>query len=380
VSRSGGRTGYWPSYASSAGEFEAGRSIFNDAPSAWHRSRAAIMKAAAGAGIFDAVFVGDSWPTGFANGVFASATSYPFAFRNRLASQLATNALTGIIPFAGTEDLSVLTGGFGRPAFAPMVCGGVGAGTITTVVKACSGVGVMYLNNNTGTESWTVDAVGQANMVPTGANSLNVKGTGALAQGDHTVVITNAAGQAYNVGCWPSSNALTAGIRVHNLAINGSTAGPGGGASIYDSWSESSIFYSLRTARLAMLAQMGVTPQLLVISLGGNDAFYNNGPTAFLAGIQSLIAAFTAQYPAGFDIAFVTFWQVNPDVAAEIESYWRVLYPYALSINARVFDFYNRVGGLATAVADGIVSPDGVHPIPAAGVGFGNALADAHLR
>lgn len=357
-----------PSWAGTALKpWSPNSSAYNDTAAVKGRSRIALGNVVDGLARFNIAVVGASLECGFNGNVLTqdSTKSWPRQFVNGLGVLNGGVAVfDGIVPGTGITDRWALTGGANTtsvPAYIWMN----GASTATIVLTAGTDVWLFYPSSNAGTMTWTIDGVAQANLVPSGTNVMNNVHVSGLANTAHTVVVTGPASSNFiaGVACVSSSP----GIVLHNLALGGSSASFG---TQYTNWTDQTNALSLNPSRTGMLTTLGITPDLVIIDLGGNDALHGSSVAAFAAALASIVA----QFPNS-DIMLINTWNVTPIGAAAYAPYQAAVYAQANTSNARLFDICDVIGNLLNGIAKGWIGPDNIHPTYPLQSSFGRQTA-----
>lgn len=323
--------------------------------------RAALAKAQAGLGFADIAVIGDSLQLRVGSGGLPYAQVWPAMMRARLA-QLYGNLVErpGYVCGLGMQDLQTYQFGMATAGATYPFSGGINATWTCALPLASTDINMIGPKTNPSAGATTVDAVAANPFpIPGGAGYQSVSLGGPFADALHTVAVTNGAGGGAYHGLFATGGA--AGIRVSNLAVNGTCASFG---SSIVSWSDMTAT-SLLTLRLAALAAAGVVPQLWVYVLGGNDLI--NDPVAsriplITAGALATINALPGVAARTADVIIVPEWSAFTVATALQTQLAGAYYALADSLNCALLDWYLRVGGQATGFANGLIGTDGLHP------------------
>lgn len=351
-------------------------SAYNDTAAVKLRSRAAIGRVAAGLGQFHVAVIGASLECGY-NGVGLtqdSTKSWPRQFVQELAVLLGgVSVFDGIVPGTGISERWTLGGGANQSTV-PAYLWLNGASTASITLTAGQDVWVFVPSSNAAGIAWTLDGVAQANTPTGGVNVTNSQHIAGAANVAHTLAFTGPATSNFITGV--ASIPTGPGIVLHNLALGGASAAfpTSGGNQQYLNWTDATNALSLNPSRTGMLTTLGITPDLVIVDLGGNDALHAVPVATFKAALASIVA----QFPNS-DIMLVNTWNVTPIGAAAYVPYQQAVYAQADASNARLFDICDVIGGLLNGIARGVIGPDNIHPIYSLQSVFGrqNALAFA---
>lgn len=334
-------------------------------------TRAAIAKTMAGDGPCHLAIIGDSTCVGYNGVAYKSGNAWPTQMGLQLAQSYRTISRLGAIPAVGMNDRWALTGNTAVGGVVPsLITFGNAAGTATVTVYGTD-LYVQYGNNNAATLTFTVDADGGHNCVPTGAQSWNYAHVAGLADGAHTVVISGPGGVTGSYIGGVLGTSAGSNIYVHNLAIAGSTAATGNDQ---QNWSVHDFFYALSDTRNGLLTAAGITPSMVCVLLGSNDLSNGSSVTKIMTGIQDI----QSKYP-GSDIVLADAWEVRPlgVTTATYNTLIAALKAQTSVWNCSLLDWNSLIGGYDNALAKGLLGPDATHPTDANSALFANIVAKA---
>lgn len=361
-----------PGYALGPASYDPSTHIYN-AGVDLIGTRAALAKAAVGEGQCHFCVIADSSSVGYNGAAFVAADAWPTQMGNQLATQYGITAKLGAIPAVGMNNLWTLTGNVAVGGLVPsLITFGNAAGTASVQFNGTD-LYIQYGNNNSATLTYAVDGGASNNLVPSGAQSWAYAHLGGLANGAHTVVISGPGGAAGSYIGGVIGTSAAPGLYIHNLAIAGSTASVGNDQ---QNWSIHDFFYALSDTRHGLLAAAGITPNALVVLLGGNDLSQGSTVARVIAGYQDIIS-----YYPNSELALADAWNIAAlgTTAAQYESLISALCRQADTSGAQLWDWYGLVGGYASALALGLLGPDATHPTDANSAWFGRSVAAAAM-
>lgn len=230
------------------------------------------------------------------------------------------------------------------------------AGAVATYMSTDSGSVVdIYTFGNSGPISYSIDGADAVTYTPAGANKIEVITVTGLENITHTVTITTTRATATYL--------LGAAVR-HGSGV--SIAGFGFYGALSSDW-KPAIWYN------AYQDLISYAPSMAIIQLGVNDAIhgqttveYSESMTAIVRGLQG----------AGIEVALVV--SVSPNVeqrgldAALWSSFRTVMYDLADTFKVPLVDLTDRFGPNTTAVANGVMYSDHLHPN---GAGYADSAA-----
>jgi hypothetical protein len=207
-----------------------------------------------------------------------------------------------------------------------------------------------------GTIPVTIDGVAQTGIVTGGTNTFKLKQYTGLAHTTHVVTsIPTATNQNFVAG-WVSSTKEKR-LYVHNLALGGSRANSNPG-SVAANWSDTTASgtWGRGAVAPAVMTAAVVTPDLTVMSLGGNDAGASVAAATILTGIQNVLG-----YWSGPKI-LAHCYKVSGTSDTIWDAFTGSLYTQCDASGIAMLDWDDMVGRQAQTVTDSMVGTDGIHP------------------
>jgi len=159
-------------------------------------------------------------------------------------------------------------------------------------------------------------------------------------------------------------------LHCHVLAVGGARANGGTNNINFSSTSNVST-YGMGWVLPQTLAAFGVTPDLLALSIGANDAAAASPAATAATGIDNMFG-YSSTSP-GFLIGSYMVGGTNPGLW---DQYINMRVARADARGIPFFDWDGYVGRLAGATADGLIGADGTHPTVAHMRGVGLHLGD----
>lgn len=360
VSSSGATLPAWAGGAAVA--FDPVHNVANWKAANTHRLRAGIAKAIDGSAVCHLVGIGASEMTAYNGAAFVGADSWFLQAAAQLRTLKGLGDAGGIIPATGMDDRWAITGAMSRNTFQGFLYANAAASATVSSISAGTSVsiGTMDVFNSV---AWKIDGSAQTTITAGATNTIKRTLVTGLGNATHSVEADWVSGQA---GIAYVNVFGGAGVAAHNLALGGSAASFGNSQ---QNWSDQSLWYSLATLRAAMLTAEGITPAAVFIELGANDIFHGQTPAQTLAGVQYVESLFPNS-----DVILVNTWNVTPSTAAQYEAWLKVLYAHAAAANLPLIDWYYRVNTLATAIADGLIGADLIHPTNGSSMAMGKAV------
>lgn len=344
-----------------------------------HKVRGAMAKVAHGDASCHIAFVGDSEFIGYNGTSYVYADALPRRFGARLADGLGiSSAFTGGIHQAvaaygsASGDRWTRTGGW--VVGANLIGATNSAGTATwSSLDAGTSVEIYYADSGTNGVNWTIDGVAQTPLPTGGTTAMRKVTVSGLSNGTHTVVITTAAGQSFYVFAARVFNPSLAQLHIHNLAIGSSRANAGAAG---QNWSDTTLTSSVQGLGWegpALLTTAGITPDLVIVGVGGNDA-----AAGVAAGIPAGLANIRAYWPTA-PMVLVHSTKVSTVSDATWDAVGGYFFNFADSQDLPYFDWNDFVYGQANGVTDGLIGADNTHPTGAGSLLAGRNLAELVL-
>lgn len=338
--------------------YDALRTLYNAKAARLARFRGALANAQAGLGFVDIGIVADSLAL-FNGAVFTQA--WPAFMRAQLAAMYGLVQRPGLIPGVGMNDLSVLAGGMGTAGGVTYPTAAAAGATWTCNLPVpCTSIFLIGPKTNAAAATTTIDAVAANPFpIPGGAGYQSVNLAAGLADAVHTVVVTTGSAGAASFHSLLGTGGA-AGIRIHNLGVNGTYAGAG---NVNQNWSNFGAT-SIVTLRLAALAAAGIVPHLWIYCLATNDEILGQSAAQVVAGALATIAALPgAPGTPGqtSDLLLMAPWGSSAVALATQQAVQGQYYAMADSLDVPMFDWYEQVQGQAGGVANGMISGDNLH-------------------
>lgn len=330
--------------------------------------RAALGRTLDGSGMCNVVVIGDSMSIGY-NGNGTSTTQiyeWPrIAFSQYATTTGATLGGSGIQPSSNVSQGSEIHSD--RWTFT----GTVKFGTYSAITTMYAGSTLTFTSTQTGTSAWlfyfdnstsgftvSIDG-GTASSITTGGTQV-VKGwskTG-LTNATHTIKVTCTTNYVFITGAMV--DIAGSGLKVHNLALGGAEAG---NSTYTQNWTDTSgNVLAIATSRKAMLTAASITPDIVLILLGGNDmqsqsTYSPKGPNA-IAGMQTI----AGWWPNACNILFNTYGVGTDTPEALWEQLLAAKYTLADTLNVPLIDWQDRAGQYSVANTNGLLGADSIHP------------------
>lgn len=360
-----------PSYAPAGlgHYFNPALGVYNLKPSNSRKTLAGLSKVMGG-GRMSILAVGDSSLIGYNGTNTVDFRSAPRRMAQILAQQVgALQAGTGVTPCTGASTLSsdrfTTTGTVDRASVPGAIRLAAGA-TITFTPEQPGTVPEVYYRDNSPAFTVQVDGGAAVNVTPGGTNTVQRWQGSAVADGIHTIKV-NAASASTDIVAMRLDRST--GIAVSNLGYGGSKAGSGGAAA---SWTDAT-FPGIQTMRKGAFDAAGVTPDLLLIVLGGNDKA--GGDTD--ATVTSAIATIRGWYPTADCVLAVTCGLTTVTQAAW-DSFVGSMYTLADALDCPLVDWRARMGYASTAASLGLIGADGFHESAGQSLEWGRQLASLY--
>jgi hypothetical protein len=370
-----------PSYAPTLAadlknDFDPTTGIYNLKTSNMKRHNNAVAKVLNGTGKCNTLFLGDSSLIGYNGSVVKEAAMIPRLFGEAFATRVGIRSAGGAVPSvtatsfstdkftvnAGTVDIATYVGTFT-----------LNAGAAVTWAPTQLGTEVHFLVSNLSTNNFTyqIDG-GSAVAVTTNATATwkLVSVTG-LAYGSHTLRINcpGAGGSFVFFGLVMVTNPI--GYAVHNIALGGSRASFG---TVNQAWTNTGAGGPYGNRKQAFDV-FGITPDLVVCSLGANDISSGDTPANAITGLTTIRnwypnSDFMLMHTAGF----------SGGTIATYDTYSRLKYMLADALDCPLMDIRVRMGDSAEALANGLLGADNAHAIDGVGMQIGRVMATALAR
>lgn len=344
--------------------------------------RAKLALAEAGVRDCHGVFFGDSTLGGYNGTAYFYDTNLPRSFARQLNAMLGIPWQQGIQYAVGdktrTADNWALTGSFGTGQTLGTTSNllfGNGVGTaIRTPPTGETGksVDIYYSDEGSNAVAWKIATVAQTALVTGATNTIRKTTVGSLSLGPQSIEVDLVAGKNAIIVATRVYDPTVKALHIHNLSLGGSRAN-GGTADL--NWSSTaSVFgspYGLGWIMPNLLTAAGITPDFLVVSLGGNDLANAETTATTLAGIATI----QGYYP-GVPLILIHAHKINTVTDLAQNQLGAGFYQSADALGAAMFNWDDYVGGLAAATANGLIGADSVHPLQAAQKMLGKQLAN----
>lgn len=227
----------------------------------------------------------------------------------------------------------------------------LGAGATVTFSRTCTKFSLAF--KRTGTDAVTVSVDGSPTTVAAGPTGDWVYTSGTLNRGPHTIVVTQTAGAPEVEGCFYFDDDTASGIRLWDCTKAGTAAGSwttaGGGS---QAW-------------LSAATALGLTPSLVILALGTNDAATgaaNISAATYQTNMASLISVVRGKW-ANVPILLVGSYQSPTRQDAALVEPWKhygdALETLALADSRIAFlDLMATFGNIASSAAnvDGLLN------------------------
>lgn len=365
-----------PTYVTQwANRYDRLTNAYNWKASNTRKLTASIGKAAAGKGIANHLMIGDSMTAGVMGGAESptanTLTAWPERYRALLANRGVPTSGTGVAPcIKGDFQYDTrwtLTGWNTGLAYTAYT---TSAGSTATFVSDQAGTSVsVYYAGNSSSMTVTIDGGAPVALTMDGVQHTVVQNFTGLANTVHTVVITSV-GTSYNQVIGASVQGGTSGLRVHNIAVGGSTAHYST-SGFLATWDVTTAGY-MNPILTGCLTASSITPDVVYVCLGGNDLANDSGYV--LANTIGALSALRTQY-ATSDFVLIGETMTNAITTTKHETFLNGLYSLADTLDVPVIDMYDRFGNYTQMVAN-LLMGDGAHPNASAQFAFGQNIAN----
>lgn len=364
--------------------FNAERSVYNWKASNTDQMRASLNRALSGS-LEHHVFIGDSETHNFVGpppAVSDPRQMWPRRWRDFLTTTLGVpSGGEGVIRVGKATQTGFLdprwTLGSGWTQFTTNAAAATNGAVATCVTsQACTTVELYYRDvSGSATASVTVDGANAQTITTTGTSAMKKLTWTGLANTTHTIVLTTTSATSFTLFGAGAYNA--SGLVAQNMAAYGTQVTTDWGTSYFSYASVVQLLFGGTVTAPATTAGVGnglAHPTVLHVQLGVNDIKNTTTSAATIAAaIQTLVGYF-----AGAEVYLHAQLQPNTTLGvtqAEWEEYVAALYALADTLDVPLFDWHHRSGGITTALANGAMSSDGLHPTAAWQYEQGRALA-----
>ncbi len=370
------KTSNFPFYAAKglANNWRPDVSSYNNKTSAMRKIRALFKKVQAGTQpTLNVVAMGDSTLVGYNGSTYAYEDAVPRQIGRALGYMLNATYTNGIEQASKGQgqvgDTTVLTGGFASYVGSyPNFLTGYGTGTaIWTSTDPGTSVEFYYSNLSVSGFTYQIDGGSAVSVSTTGANPIGKITVGSLSHKRHTITINGVASNyvfIYGWRCWAPN--ITPQIQVHNMAIGGARANtanvPGLNWSDVTTGSGGGLGFSAP----ATWAAAGITPDIGIICIGGNDEYFSTSAAQTMQGIRNM----RGYLPAGTPIVIIHSFMVSGANQSLQNDYGTAFFALADELDCLYIDWNEWVGDSAGYAADG-AGADGTHPLRSEQYGFG---------
>ena len=312
--------------------------IYNLAARHLVRTRAALANVAAGTGLCNIAFCGDSTTAGYP--AVPGVSTYPDVVQSRLAAQgyPAAGALCSAYKNINIDPRVTFAGAWAAFADSTIMDNSTDTAALTFAFTTASiYVRVFHADIAGSSFTVTIDGGAPATVTAAGTNSPASWTSGVLASANHTVVINRVGGGVYIAGV-ETLTSLTTGVRIFNSGVGQAYM------SLWDSVGSNGPSQFLTTST-------GFPADLIVLM-----SIVNDDLTLLSTYQASLQSAITKLRAGGADLILGTCWPPSGAGRTDIARVTAV-YQAAEANDLPVVDFFARFG---TFRADLMTDP--VHP------------------
>jgi lysophospholipase L1-like esterase len=331
--------------------------------------RAGLGRAAAG-GLFHAAVFGDSLGVVGGNDPATplERNSFPRRMGRAMADALGVREAGGISPVTGASG--VLTDEWTSTGTVTKTAPFVTMSTGSTYTKKSLNRGTtvdIYLSNESAACTYQIDGAGAVAITAgdTTATVRKISITG-LADTAHEVKINGPA--SGTVKLLSIDVGATKGVQVHNLCYGGTRAASGTAA---QNWTDDASTSGVYWARKLMLDAAGITPDVVIFTIGGNDIFFGDALATAIDGLEEM-----REWWPDVDAVFVQAWEVPTTDLGDWDDYLAAKYELADELGVLLVDWRHRFGDSADADAAGLTGTDDIHPALAATLEMGRNLGE----
>jgi lysophospholipase L1-like esterase len=365
-SRSGQRQTDLPYYAGTLQHaYDPASGGYNFRPATQHKLRAKLGKTLAGSADTHIFFFGDSVLGGYGGALYVYDTCLPRAVGRGITAKQGAPWAQGIQYIIGDKthlaDNWIRTG---ASVVASIFLETTGVSTLTRTPppgETGTAVDIYYSDLGTTGITWSINGSAQTPLVTSGTNTIRKTTVTGLTLGAQTIVIT---GTAAHTGIFVATRVYTPAVKqvyIHNLSIGGSTANTGTGTALDVNWSSQSNSgtYGAGWVIENLISASTITPDAVVISLGGNDSFLGTTAATIITGLQNILAWSAV---SGVPVYLIHAHHISGESDAVYNLLSKAKLELCDSAGLAMFNWDDWVGGLATATADGLIGADGTHP------------------
>ena len=351
-----------PTWAGTARQhkYDPTNNVYNAKANNLRKVRNALARARAGTGKCRILVLGDSMALTYGTTSIKDKAAFPRAMAANLADMTGVEqagsgltppvAANGLLNDTWTTTGTVTIGFNGLTGTAGLLT--MAAGSTTTFFPEQLGDGVeFYYSNLSNNFTYQINGGTAVAVTPNGTSTQAKITVSGLGIGRQTLKI-NSTGTTYITSAQVTST--LSGIVVDNIAYGGTNAfGTGTG----DSWTAADAATSMWRIREDPITLAGITHDLVLISLQGNDAFVGTSAANSMTAMQAI----RTRRSAG-DLVLMQAWEVTGTNAALWDQYYAAKYGLADTLNCAFFDWRDRHGNQAAAQAAGILAADNIHP------------------
>lgn len=343
---------------------------YNITPSVMHSLRAKLALSAAGVSDTHIVFLTDSTFGGYGGVSYAYDTNPAREMARQLATSMGVTWQQGIQMAIGDKThLADNWAKTGASALASVFLETTGVATLTRTPlpgETGANIDIFYSGLQTAGINWKLNTVSQTALPASGTNIIQKNSLTGQAVNAKTIEID---GLSAHTGIFVATRVWDPSVKslhIHNLSIGGSAACNTVGTVPNDlNWSSTSNSgtYGLGWIMPNLLTAAGITPDFLVVSIGGNDLNLTNTVAGTLTGLDGMFGL----YPTTPGM-IINAHKVSTVADALQNQLSAGKFDHADSLNKAMFNWDDYFGGNAAAIADGLVGTvagsdgDSTHP------------------
>lgn len=360
-----------PSYApaTAANRYDPVSNVYNVKGSNSRHVHAGIARALGG-GKMNILAIGDSALIGYNGTDTKESRAIP-----RLVGRIMTQSLGTVQAGSGLVVPAGAAGIYPTDRFA--ITGNVVMGSGTATMYAGSSItftseqagttGEVYYSDASAAFAVSIDGGAAVTVTPGGTSTIKRYQVTGLTDAVHSIKVT--APTSY-VFLEAMATQRAAGIAVHNIAWGGARAAQGGPGV---AWLDTSQASNIQVHRKGAFDQSGITPDLVLWSLGGNDVANGTTPEQFATSFATL----KGWYPNS-DHMLMTGPGLSTAPQATWDAFVASLYSLCDTLNIAMLELRDRCGYATEASALGYIGADGFHPTQGAAYDWARLIVNAY--
>lgn len=361
-----------PSYALTdpVGPNNAALGLYNAKSTNMRKTHKGLVSALNG-GKMNIAVIGDSVSTGYNGSAVIDRNSFAQRMQLAMCGQLGVARAGGFHAALAAISLSsdrwtLNAGTVNGSSFAGLLQMNAGAAITFQTEQECTGFDIV--STETSVSGWTyqVDGGTPVPVTTTGASTYKKISITGLTLGYHSIRLNTSANFLFVVAVCPT---VASGIAMHNLGFGGSRANGGSGAV---NWTDTVTANQLYSNHKVGFDILGITPDLVICELGGNDIFQGDTPVNAIAGLTTI----RGWWPTA-DFLMVGLSNLNGTNMTNWDDYWHRKYLLADTLDVPLLDYRSKMGDYTEALANGLLGADNAHLSNGSNIELGRLLATA---